>query len=357
MNILINRTDAIGDTLLSTPLARLIKEKDKNAHIAFLVSPRSGDLIKLCEGIDEVFVYDSNWPLVKKISFLRNLFKNYKMEYYFHLGGSFLPSFFAALNRVKNRGGLRSKILSFLFLNKGIRQSRSTVVMHESEYNMALAAPFNFHFSSSKYDNYRPIIKINTEQAKLIRKEENIPNTKKLIIIHPGMSGHTLNWSSRNYGKLISLLYNKYGDDFVYMVSFTPSDEPYLIGLRDYISQDTKLNKSVKYFDGSVKGLIHYAHLLSEANLFIGPSTGTTHMANSLDIPLVALYSPIKVQSSMRWGPYKHDNSVEVIVPDVVCGETKYCSGASCPYYECMSKIEVEEVYMACARLIEKLDE
>ncbi|MCF8060589.1 MAG: glycosyltransferase family 9 protein [Bacteriovoracaceae bacterium] len=354
MNILINRTDAIGDTLLSTPLARLIKDKEKSAHITFLVSPRSGDLINLCVGVDEVLIYDPAWPLFKKITFLKSIFENSKWDSYFHLGGSFLPSFFAFFFRVKNRGGLRSKIFSFLFLNKGVRQSRSTVVMHECEYNMALAAPFNYHFSGRHLDKYRPTLKIDSSLAQSIRKEELIPIDKKIIIVHPGMSGHTLNWSSRNYGRLLHRLYNKFGDDFYYLVSFTPSDEPYLMGLRDYVSQDSQLNKSVHFFDGSKKGLIHYAHLLSQANLFIGPSTGTTHMANAMNIPLVALYSPIKVQSSLRWGPYKNDDMVEVLVPDVVCGEINSCAGASCPYYECMSKIEVQEVYKACSGLIEK---
>ena len=85
---------------------------------------------------------------------------------------------------------------------------------------------------------------------------------------------------------------------------------------------------------------------MKNASLFVGPSTGTTHIANALDIPQIAIYSPIKVQSALRWGPYKQGDKVKVLVPDVVCGETKHCAGASCPYYECMSKIEVEEAFI-----------
>ena len=33
--------------------------------------------------------------------------------------------------------------------------------------------------------------------------------TKSMIVIHPGMTGHTLNWSSRNYGRLIQELNQK----------------------------------------------------------------------------------------------------------------------------------------------------
>jgi hypothetical protein len=70
---------------------------------------------------------------------------------------------------------------------------------------------------------------------------------------------------------------------------------------------------------------------------------------------MVGLYSPIKVQSSLRWGPFKRtSDKVKVIVPDVVCGETIHCAGAVCPYHECMAKVEVEDVFMAVKELLDK---
>ncbi len=358
MKVLINRTDAIGDCLLSTPLARLLKSKvkedtEKEVHIAFLVSPRSGDLIKLCEGVDQVFIYDPKWNFLKRWRFLSTVFKEFKPNHYFHLGGAFLPSFYAFLKRTPFRGGLRSKFFSFLFLNKGVRQSRSAVVMHESEYNMALARPLNVNYSSHQKDSYRPLLRIDEEKAREVRESCGLNSQKKLFIFHPGMSGHTLNWSSRNYGRLIDRLYEKYGDHAHYVVSYTPSDGPYLEGLKDYLGQRPPLKEKVVFFDGSVEGLLHYTHLLKNCDLFVGPSTGTTHMANALDVPQVALYSPIKVQSSLRWGPYHQSEKVKVLVPDVVCGEVKQCAGASCPYYECMAKIEVAQAFDACISILE----
>lgn len=85
--------------------------------------------------------------------------------------------------------------------------------------------------------------------------------------------------------------------------------------------------------------------ILSKASLFLGPSTGPTHMANALGVKVVAVYSPIKAQSTSRWAPYNRSKTLtNLIVPDVVCGEERACAGASCPYYECMGKIEVSHV-------------
>jgi len=354
-NFLINRTDAIGDTLLSTPLAKFIKDKVPDAHITFLVSKRSGDFIKLCQGVDDVIVYDEKeLGFFGRFIFLHKLFRDREISFYFHLGGSFLPTFVAFLKKVAFRGGLRSKVFSFLFLNKGMRQSRSIVTMHESEYNMNLAASLGFFYQASQKENYRPLL--NLDEAKLLEKSKTFPIDleKQNILIHPGMSGHTLNWSSRNYGRLICRLEERFSDRFNYIISFTPSDEPYLEGLRSYLESDKEAEEKVTFFNGAENGLIDYSYLVKSVDLFIGPSTGTSHIANAVRTPQVALYSPIKAQSVMRWGPYSRNEDVQVLVPDVVCGESRVCAGAACPYYECMAKIEVEDVVKACIEILDR---
>lgn len=354
MKIVINRTDAIGDCLLTTPLARLLKHQLKDCHITFLVSPRSGELINLCEGVDQVLIYDPKWSFFKRLSFLKTVFKENQWDCFFHLGGALLPIFVSWLVGVKTRGGLQSKWATFLFLNKAMRQSRRLVTMHESDYNLELAKVLGVYAQGERPEKLAPKLRGTQEEAKRVRASLGIQEDETLAVIHPGMSGHTLNWASRNYGRLIQKLAQDHQRKFRFVVSFTPSDGPYLEGMRDFLSQVPELENQVIFYDGSQKGIIEYTKLLKGADLFIGPSTGTTHMANALGTPQVALYSPIKVQSALRWGPYIRDNKVKIMVPDVVCGESVQCAGASCPYYECMAKIEVEEVVQASQAVLEK---
>lgn len=94
--------------------------------------------------------------------------------------------------------------------------------------------------------------------------------------------------------------------------------------------------------------------VLTKAILFIGPSTGTTHIAAVLGVPVVGIYSPIKIQSSLRWGPLsKNKEKIKLLVPDVICGEIKKCALRDCPYYECMGKIEVEDVVKQAVTIID----
>ena len=92
-------------------------------------------------------------------------------------------------------------------------------------------------------------------------------------------------------------------------------------------------------------GISGYLNLLSLVDLFIGPSTGPTHLAAALGKPVVAFYSPIKTQSAVRWGPMNICPEHNILVPDVICGEIRKCAGKKCLYHECMSKLEVEDVF------------
>jgi ADP-heptose:LPS heptosyltransferase len=161
------------------------------------------------------------------------------------------------------------------------------------------------------------------------------------------MTGHTLNWSSRNYARLILKFEQKFPEKFLFVISHTPSDNVFLQGVKEILNRKENrfLKDRIYFFNGQKEGLRHYMSVLSHASVFVGPSTGTTHIAAVLGIPVVGIYSPIKIQSSLRWGPIsKNKEKTRVLVPDVICGEVKKCALRDCPYYECMGKIEVEDV-------------
>lgn len=363
MKILINRSDAIGDSILTMPMAKMLKERFPDCHITFLISAKCADLFKEHPYIDDVKIYHRNARFYFKINEIFSIFKSLKPTHYFYVGGGYLPNFVSWVYRVAFRGGLKSRWHTYLFLNNGVRQKRSMVNMHEMEFNLNLLSPLGIKYHYSEKLNYGPDIHIPSdelnshfEKFKNDLKQNGFDINKKLIFIHPGMTGHTLNWSSRNYGRLILKLNQRFPDKFIFVVSHTPSDEIYLQGLNEILNR--KENKyilnDIYFFNGHVNGLRHYMSALKHATLFIGPSTGTTHIAAVLDVPVVTIYSPIKVQSALRWGPLpKHPEKLKILVPDVICGESKTCGLKDCPYYECMAKIEVEDVIKQAISIME----
>ncbi len=354
MRVLINRSDAIGDSILTSPMAKIIKEKYPEAKVTFLLSGKSADVFKSHPYVDDIKIYHRNARFYAKIREIFRIFSEVKPTHYFFVGGGYLPNFVAWFTRVKFRGGLKSRWHTYLFLNKGVRQKRSMVTMHEMEYNLNLLAPMDVEYSYKDKIHYSPEIHLSQdEQEKYFNAfkkdlvKEGIEPDRKMIFIHPGMTGHTLNWHSRNYARLILKLEQKFPDKFLYVISHTPSDHIYLQGLKEILDrrENEFLKKRIYFFNGQVNGLRHYMAVLTQASLFVGPSTGTTHIAAALDVPVVSIYSPIKVQSALRWGPLaKNKEKIRILVPDVICGEVKKCAMRECPYYECMGKIEVEDV-------------
>lgn len=361
--ILLNRSDAIGDNILTMPMLEAIKEDDAYTKIAVIISPLCVDLYLNHPHVDQIFVYHRKESFFKRWSQLWRAFKNFSPNHYIYVGGDHLASLVAFLKQVPFRGGLISRWPSFLFLNKGVRQRRSVVAMHESEYNLELLRPLGIEYHYTQRERFRPQIQLQADEKRKAYdgfladiQNQGKKTDAELVFIHPGMSGHTLNWASRNYGRLILRLERNFPGRFLFVISYTPSDAYYLEGMKDHFSQMSSEvpEERLVFFNGATHGLRHYMCVLSHAQLFIGPSTGTTHIANTLGVKTVALYSPIRVQSSLRWGPF--DNSPErlkVLVPDVVCGQTTTCAGKSCPYYECMAKIEVEDVLKNIQQLME----
>lgn len=330
MKIIINRSDAIGDTLLTTPMAQKIKEYFPHAHITFIISPRIGDLLKNHPYIDDTWVLNDEINLYQK-------FKEYRPTHYFYVGGSYKPGLLALITGVPFRGGLKSRWPSFLLLNHGVRQKRSKVEMHEVEYNLELLSPLGIPKGPVDRKKYRPVLKLTEEEIENALIKMGLKD-KKYIVVHPGMSGHTLNWPSDKYARLIEQIDETYPGKFTFVVSFTPTDGPYLKGLKDCALD-------LLFLDGAKLGLRNYMGILKNASIFIGPSTGPTHMANALGVKLVGIYSPIKVQSALRWAPYDVDETMtRVATPNVTCGETIKCAREACPYFECMEKIEVKEM-------------
>jgi len=344
---LINRSDAIGDNILTMPMAQAIKELDPQAEVAIITSHICRDIYKNHPFVDKVFLFDKKESYLKKLKKCFAMFKEFRPDFYYYVGGSQTPNFVAWLKGVRLRGGILSKWTTFLVLNSGTRQKRSQVAQHEIFYNVDLLRHLD-GFEKVDDKTYYPKINLVENKQNLIEFKSELEHSglkpdKEMMFIHPGMTGHTLNWPSRNYARLIKRLELLYPERFNFIISHTPSDNPYLIGIKDELKDSAKLNSSVYYFNGAVKGLENYMTIMKNASIFIGPSTGTTHLAATLNVPVVGIYSPIKAQSALRWGP-SGEGKVEVVTPDVVCGEFLKCAGETCPYFECMSKIEVDDL-------------
>lgn len=352
MKILINRSDAIGDLLLTLPMLQTLKKTFPECTIGLLISPRTKELVTVFPNlVDHYWVVDKKDSFLSKAKLLKNIFKTFLPSHYFYVGGDTVANIIAWLIGVPFRGGLLSKANTFITLNRGIRQKRSQAIMHESDYNLELLKPLNVNLKIDKnisvmFDDFSGELKKFKDHLCAFE----IDNDAKLIFVHPGMTGHTLNWPIHFYSDFVVRMGEK-NSNYCFVISHTPSDQKYI----DEFKKNLPKNHQAKliYFDGSEKGIVHYMKILSTANLFIGPSTGTTHMANLVGINQIGIYSPLKVQSSKRWGPLRQDNRVQIMEPVLEYSENEK-SDDDMRFKKAMSSLTVDQAIAYATDFLEK---
>ena len=119
MRFVINRSDALGDLLLTLPMAGKIKRIHPDAKIAFVVSERCRDLIGDHPWVDEI------WPLEREEGFCRSFqtlwkrFRDYSPSVYLHVGGSLMPNICAFFFAHQVPGRLALQMVEFFLSQQG----------------------------------------------------------------------------------------------------------------------------------------------------------------------------------------------------------------------------------------------
>src|SRR5262249_2165530 len=91
------------------------------------------------------------------------------------------------------------------------------------------------------------------------------------------------------------------------------------------------------------------AALIARSILYVGSSTGPSHLAAAVGTPVVALYCPLAECVPERWRPL--GDTGQVLVPPVgqVCPT---CLGANCRFFPCMEMIAPRTVADAAEQLL-----
>src|SRR5574341_1858479 len=136
--ILIVRTDRIGDVVLSTPVAEVLKQRFPQGKIDFLVAPYTTPILKNNSFIDEIILDDNK--SVKGFFKLRETLKQRKYNLAVVLHPTLRLAYLLKTARIPIRIGTGYRGYSFLF-NQKIYQNRKTVEKHELEYNLDMLRP------------------------------------------------------------------------------------------------------------------------------------------------------------------------------------------------------------------------
>ena len=139
-NLLIVRTDRIGDVVLSLPLAELVKRHFPHCKVTYLLREYTKCLAQEHPFIDSILLLkESNGKVPIKDNY-RELQK-YNFDSCLIVYPTFQTALIAFLSRIKNRIGTGYRWYSFL-LNHKIYEHRKYAERHELEYNVNLLKAF-----------------------------------------------------------------------------------------------------------------------------------------------------------------------------------------------------------------------
>ena len=286
MNILVVRTDKLGDFITALPAMYVLKHYNPEHKIIACVASLNEALASSCDFIDEVIVDDGKSNIREFSKKLRAA----KIDVSLTLFSNTRVAFAQFLARIPKRIAPATKIAQIFYTDR-IKQRRSEVKMAEFEYNLQLTKTL---FPDIDLDYKKPLLEFS--DAKKVYKVfcANNDIEKEIIAFHVGFGGSSdANWNLDEYEILIRevLKHGKYQ----VVLTFGPDE------LELYEEMQNRLMGEDVVFYLSLEGLIYFAKLISNFKLFVSTSTGTFHLASLVGTPTITFFADTLFASSKRW--------------------------------------------------------
>ncbi|MEW6195244.1 MAG: glycosyltransferase family 9 protein [Bacteroidota bacterium] len=326
-NILVVRTDRIGDVVLTLPIASIIKKHFPDSRVTFFLSEYTKPLAENNPFIDDVITPITSNGKIDIISNVKQI-KN-KFDCVITAFPTYKIALILFLSGIKTRVGSGYRWYSFLF-NRKVFDHRKTAEHHELEYNVRLLQQIgvneDINPSSIEFGLRASQKSEQTVNAKL--RGLGINANDKFIIIHPGSGGSALDLPIDSLKKIVQQL------------SITNKIKILLTGSEKEktLCQLFALNNNTLNV-ASLFSLSEMIALIDRSILLISNSTGPIHIAAALGKQVIGFYPKVRTCSEERWGPYT--NKKVIFKPD------NSCSGHTieqCREQNCMASIKVEEV-------------
>lgn len=336
-NILIIRTDRIGDVVLTLPIAKFIKRAYPGCKVSFLVREYTKVIPESCKYVDETIVLPHSRTSLD-FTELFSLIKIRKFDTAIFVYPRFSIALAAFLAGIKTRIGSGYRFFSFLF-SKKIYEHRKTGDKHELEYNLNLLKPIGIENIDKQSVSFDIHVSAESERKVVqILKSLNIPKSKKVVLIHPGSGGSSIDWPISKFIDLSNRLAHEL--DYSILVTGSENEKPTCEKL---ITRENTYNLAGKL------ELNELIALIDKSEILIANSTGPIHLAAALNKNVIGFYPKIKECSVERWGPYTEKRTI--FSPTIDC---KFCTRKKCEKLDCMDSIDVDDVFLEIQKIMNR---
>jgi len=286
---IISRTDAIGDVVLTLPVAGVLKSLYPSARILFLGHSYTEDIIKASEHIDGFLNWD-DWRQLPEAGAVQKL-RETGADTIIHVFPDRDIARMAWKARIRERIGTTNRLYHWRYCNIRVRLSRKSSPYHEAQLNLRLLMTLGARplYSLAEIGGYYGLTRLTmlppTVTGLLAPDRFN-------LILHPKSRGSAREWGLENFRQLIALL----------------PRERYKIFLTGTAAEGQLLSPLLQEYPflTDLTGRLSLAQLLtfiSKADGLVAASTGPLHMAAALGIHALGIYPPIRPMHPGRWAP------------------------------------------------------
>ena len=290
-NIIISRTDNLGDVVLSLPIAGKLKKTYPDAKIIFLGKAYTMPVIISSGFVDECWEIE-NLNNIKAENFDAIIFLYPDKE----------VAEWAKKNKIKIRIGTSHRWWHWLYCNRLVNFSRKKSNLHEAQLNFKLLGPLGLPTEIGLDEiKYLYGMKAQGNEIPELLKNSLVSNKIK-IILHPKSKGSAREWPMENYLKLAdNLSPDKYQ---IFITGSQPEGN-----LMQTECPELFLLPHVHILAGKLS-LGELVNFIGVCDALVACSTGPLHIAAALGKKAIGIYPNLKPMHAGRWGPIGHQAKV-----------------------------------------------
>ena len=289
MKFIISRTDAIGDVVLTLPVAGVLKTLFPDSYIYFLGRAYTREVINACVHVDEFLNWDEWKDLPEQEA--TNALKAQNADTIIHVFPDKKIASIAKRAGISQRIGTTNRLYHWWTCNTLVKLSRKNSPYHESQLNLKLLVPlgakdlYSFNEIAGFYGLTRLSPLPNNIAALLAKDRFN-------LILHPKSRGHGAEWGLENFRRLITILPQ---DRYKIFLSGTAEEGKLLTSLTQDFPFVTDLTGRL-----SLKEFIAF---IAAADGLVASGTGPLHLAAALGSHALGLFPPRRPIHPGRWAP------------------------------------------------------
>ncbi|MDE0685522.1 MAG: glycosyltransferase family 9 protein [Candidatus Poribacteria bacterium] len=277
--ILIIRLAPLGETVLTTPVIRALRQHFRDAYIAYMVAPTREDLVSASPHLNEVLTYQTSVPrLIYQIA-------RRKFQMAVILQPTFRLVLHTFLARIPFRVGFETNAGGKKLLSLAVPNNTS---QHETQRYLDVVRALGVEV----VDGEPEVFVDDTGIAWMNNFLENqkINDGKPIIGLNPGAATAYRRWHAANFALLGDLLHSAY--DAHIIITTGPREGELATQVAAQMSHSPIIvNQATP---------MQLAALLQRCNLYISNDTGPMHLSTAVKTPTIALFG---ASNLIQWAP------------------------------------------------------